>query len=534
MATVIDSLIVTLGLDPANFKKGTNEATRQTKLTQEQFKKSGEAMTKSITDVARNIFVAFVGFESASGLVSFLGRLNQAQATLSRLSLNLGTSARALDVWDKKIELAGGTVQGAQGAIQQLMADATALQTTGQVSPLLVFFNKLGVTTAATAFSADKAQSAYEELFKSLAKLPRATANQLAAQAGINPDVLAYGLRPEAEQRGITAEAERLSRATDANAKAADDLRMRWEAIKLQLEGIGIALLEKITPTVERLLPIVERLTKRFGDWIQSFKTDDPKNFAKGLEDEIDSLLDKIEKVRQAVGRMLHGDFSDVKAAVASSFNSPGEAWAQFKAHDPIFGSQPTSALSMLKNFFVGMMPYQKEFNAASEKYKLPAGLLRGIAQTESNFDPNAVSPKGAVGLMQLMPKYFPGAGKDPAKDIETAAQYLRQLYEQFKDWDAAVAAYNAGPTRISSAIAGSATVPRETVDYVAKVAQNINSVGPGRSASPPAPQTNTIRIDHLTIQSNAPDGKGVAVDFMAEMKKRKDLVWQLDSGLTP
>ena len=53
----------------------------------------------------------FIGFESATGLVNFLAKLNQAQASLSRMALNFGTSARALDVWDKSIELAGGSIR---------------------------------------------------------------------------------------------------------------------------------------------------------------------------------------------------------------------------------------------------------------------------------------------------------------------------------------------------------------------------------------------------------------------------------------
>ena len=66
------------------------------------------------------------------------------------------------------------------------MHDATALQTTGAVSPLLVFFNKLGVATANTAYSGEQAKAAYDQLFAALAKMPRAQAFQLATAAGIS------------------------------------------------------------------------------------------------------------------------------------------------------------------------------------------------------------------------------------------------------------------------------------------------------------------------------------------------------------
>ena len=535
MATVIDQLIVTLGLDPAPFRKGTNEATRQTKRTEEDFKKAGEKMTRSITDVARNIFVAFVGFESASGLITFLGRLNQAQASLGRMAANFGTSARALDVWDKKIELAGGTVRGAQDAVNQLNQDVIALQTRGEVSPLLVFLNQLGVATMDASGHVRDAKATYEDLFATLAKLPRSTAFQLATQAGVSPDILAYGLRPENERRAETAEAERLSRATEENTRRADELRARWVEIRLSIEAIGISFLEKITPTLERLLPIVEKIANRFADFINGFKTDDPKNFFADVDKQVDSILNKIESIRDEIRKILSGDFSDVGKAIGKGFNSPGQAWKQFKEHDPIFGAQPTSGLSMLKKFFTGLMPYQDAFNAATLKYKLPAGMLRAIAQEESGMNPNAVSPKGAVGLMQLLPQYHPNAGKDPLADIDEAARTLAELSKHFNgDQDAMLAAYNAGSGRIAKAIAGTATVPAETVRYVANVQGDMRALSADRARAGTSSGSNTLQIDSVVINTKATDGKQVAIDFMDEMKKRKDFVWQTESGLIP
>ncbi len=89
----------------------------------------------------------------------------------------------------------------------------------------------------------------------------------------------------------------------------------------------------------------------------------------------------------------------------------------------------------------------------AAKKFSLPESFVRSVMRAESGFAPAAVSPKGAVGLMQLMPETARQLGVDPANPRENAvggAQYLRELLAKYeKDPDQvllALAAYNAGP----------------------------------------------------------------------------------------
>ena len=100
--------------------------------------------------------------------------------------------------------------------------------------------------------------------------------------------------------------------------------------------------------------------------------------------------------------------------------------------------------------------------------------LVDSVIQVESNYNPYAISPKGAQGLMQLMPATARRFGVkntlDPQQNIEGGVRYLKFLQETFQDDRLAVAAYNAG----EKAVAKYGNVPpyRETVDYVAKVGQ--------------------------------------------------------------
>jgi soluble lytic murein transglycosylase-like protein len=94
--------------------------------------------------------------------------------------------------------------------------------------------------------------------------------------------------------------------------------------------------------------------------------------------------------------------------------------------------------------------PYAGLFASAAQAYGVPAALLSAVAKQESGYDPRAVSPAGARGLMQLMPATARSLGVtnplDPAQSIDGAARMLRDLTRRFGSTELALAAYNAGP----------------------------------------------------------------------------------------
>lgn len=103
--------------------------------------------------------------------------------------------------------------------------------------------------------------------------------------------------------------------------------------------------------------------------------------------------------------------------------------------------------------------------------FGLDADLLLALVWVESRFCPDAVSPKGAIGLGQLMPATAAGLGVDPTdleQNVWGAAHYLRDRYEEFGDWSLALAAYNAGPGAVRHY--GSVPPYEETQQYVKEV----------------------------------------------------------------
>jgi len=105
--------------------------------------------------------------------------------------------------------------------------------------------------------------------------------------------------------------------------------------------------------------------------------------------------------------------------------------------------------------------------------YQLEKALVNAVIKVESNFNPNAVSRKGALGMMQLIPTTARMLKVkdplDPEENIRGGSRYLRMMLDQFKgDLDLALAAYNAGPTAVRTY--GGIPPYSETIRYVDKV----------------------------------------------------------------
>lgn len=125
--------------------------------------------------------------------------------------------------------------------------------------------------------------------------------------------------------------------------------------------------------------------------------------------------------------------------------------------------------------------------------------LVRSMIQVESNYNPYAVSPKGAEGLMQLMPPTARMLGVsntfDPGQNIEAGVKYLKYLQDLYKDDRLALAAYNAGP----GAVDKYKWIPpyAETQSYVEKVGKRYGEAreAAARSVAPPPAQADQARM---------------------------------------
>lgn len=118
------------------------------------------------------------------------------------------------------------------------------------------------------------------------------------------------------------------------------------------------------------------------------------------------------------------------------------------------------------------VLRWQKQIEASAAKYHVEPALVAAVVEEESGGDPNAISPTGAIGLMQLMPGTAQGLGvnpEDPAQNIDGGTHYLSIQLQRFGSLQGALAAYNAGPANV---VDQHWVMMPETMEYVTRVPQ--------------------------------------------------------------
>jgi hypothetical protein len=144
---------------------------------------------------------------------------------------------------------------------------------------------------------------------------------------------------------------------------------------------------------------------------------------------------------------------------------------------EDIAGIEPEEIFEPIPEPLSDTTPFQKIIRAAADRYGVDADLIHCVVAIESNFNPNAVSPKKARGLMQLLPQTAAYLGVknvfDPEQNVNGGTRYLRELLSKYNNnLTLAVAAYNAGPMRVDQY--GRRVPPfLETMKYVQRITKS-------------------------------------------------------------
>lgn len=143
----------------------------------------------------------------------------------------------------------------------------------------------------------------------------------------------------------------------------------------------------------------------------------------------------------------------------------------------PAFAAPPASTAAA--------HPYAAFVTEAAQRFGIPEGWIWSVMRVESRGDPRAVSPVGAMGLMQIMPATWAmlsarfglgGDAFDVRANIHAGAAYLRMMWDRYGNVSAMLAAYNAGPGRADAWLARGNRLPAETVAYVTRIAPALGS----------------------------------------------------------
>lgn len=330
MATVIDALVVTLGLNAQNFLQGNREAnqsldrtrTNTRTLTAEEEKREKlnkknrterdrdhvkqKTQQKENIDAYRELTkqaVSFFGMTATlGGMASFIGGITQANSQLYRTANNLGTNTESLTAWGGAVEQAGGNAQEAINTMSMLSRSMTEILLTGQ-SAQLPFFRQLGVDLQAAMREADPLSAILKQIGegtqKNISLVGRSNAFNMLQMMGIDYGTanILMGSRKELEL--LIKRQEQIGLLAMDNARRSAELARQWVDLRQRGVALGREIEAVTTPAITRML-----------NGLMDFAEENP-NIVKGLAAIAAVMLSKFAPVRVlllGIGSLLVAD----------------------------------------------------------------------------------------------------------------------------------------------------------------------------------------------------------------------------------
>ena len=266
MPTIIDALVMTLGLDNSQFKRGQAESIETSKKTTAELDKQAkeiEVAQKKALDSFNKVADAalrFFGILTAGrGVIDFTRDSIDMAASLERLAENTGTSASVISAWGRSVEIAGGTQEGFHHTLLNISNMFTDLRTKG-VSDLVPFFQVLGVHIADTNGKARSFQDILLDTAKAVQGMNRPDAFNLLTGAGkMDAGTANLVLKGPDAIRAMIAEQMKQGAVTDEQAKRAEQLRQVWVRIGQTLDSVGQRILQAVTPALEKVFDLLQQ-----------------------------------------------------------------------------------------------------------------------------------------------------------------------------------------------------------------------------------------------------------------------------------
>ncbi|EKR6468234.1 hypothetical protein P8W11_003056 [Salmonella enterica] len=297
MPTIIDSLVVTLGLDSSGFKKGQTEVKKgldDTRKNADQTAKDMEAAGKraaSFFGSIRTELLALVGVTlSAQGIKTFITNMTSDLMRLGIESRALDISAKSLDGWERAAAAAGSTAERMAGTLGNFQKTLTNIRTGGgQDDPLFgALASFAGATGANFDYQNDNAEKIMRKIASNWGKLSKDAQRRFGGMFGFD----------NATQQGLAngslvqdaGRLSKMSRATDEATRKALEFNRRLEQMKQNFTAASQVLYEALIPYIEKLIPLIEK----FGIWISTHGPEISKFFS--------DTANEINKVVVAVG----------------------------------------------------------------------------------------------------------------------------------------------------------------------------------------------------------------------------------------
>lgn len=294
MATVIDSLVVTLGLDPSQFAKGQHEALDAFKKTQEEAVKGGKAVEEqskksmeALGGIKTQALELFAAFGGGAAVVDFVAKMTTADAAVGRLSRSTNASAETITKWQGVARIYGSTAEGMASSFTTI-SDAVAGFKVGSISPLIADFRALGSaggTIIDTNKGVDQTLLDMADNLKAIHDRDPAQAGFLGRKMGLDAGLLDLLMKGSAEVQKMLDKVHAMGPATKASTDAAGDLAKAWNTVNLAIEGKGRSGVAAVSPSLAIMLNTVSKdLSTPRGEFGSGFKNTSWSDFLEAIK----------------------------------------------------------------------------------------------------------------------------------------------------------------------------------------------------------------------------------------------------------
>lgn len=264
MTTVIDSLIVELGLDPKGFTKGQKDAAAAMVKTKDDANKAAKEMEEAgkraaqfFSQLRGQVIALFAAFTAGKGIKEFVSDIVSSDAATGRLAKTTGTMVEALSAWRGLVVLAGGSAAGIAGSIQGLVQQFQQFSLTGE-SSVIPYFRALGVNISDDSGKMRDMSSILLDLADRFSHMDPAKAAAFGKALGLDEGTINVLIQGREAVEAMLKEQERLGVVTAEQARAAAELQRSWGGLEQSSSSLGRMLITAFQPV---LVKVVNALT---------------------------------------------------------------------------------------------------------------------------------------------------------------------------------------------------------------------------------------------------------------------------------
>ena len=509
MATVIDSLVVKLGLDNSGMKKGSAQAkgdlkdlSKGAKDTQSAFDDAGNAAGR---------FLALLG--GAVALKSMVVDVTTANAQLGRLATNLGLAVSSMSAFGNAARIAGGSANSAVDAIERISEAQTQLKVMGESAPMMPLLNFLGIGLGEMGGRKDpvKVMMQLNEAFGRLkAQGKDADAFNLAKQL-FGKDTAQFLMMAPDQFKKVYFEQMKQAAVTKEQAEKSEELRRAWTEFQIAGEATARSIVEFITPALLMITKGLAKLAENKAVVVTAFAAIAVAGVAAGLAilGAWSPLLATISAVALGVAAI-----AGVSAAVIGAFGGS----------DKDNGSPDAGAGK--KASFGEMVEYGMQKHGLDRDHAIAMAVN---AQHESSLNPSATN-NGADGMFQWRGSRKKDFEKEMGGSILNSSwqkQYDFAMKEMKtgKEQAAGYAFFSAKGASASGALSSAYERHGNTAEDNRRMASHMNYA---KMNNYPSSSSRSVTTGDIIVNTQATDAKGTATAVVEQLNL---YAYQMDGG---